>query len=124
VSGQGELAIGAVADATGLAVTAIRYYDEIGIIEPSSRVGGKRRFASETVGRISFIRRAQDAGFSLDEIAHLLDDRSGGWNQLVSNKLDELSEKRARLDTMIAMIEEIARCGCEVVSECPRLDEC
>lgn len=123
MSGQDELAIGAVADATGLAVTAIRYYDEIGIIEPSSRIGGKRRFASETVGRISFIRRAQDAGFSLDEIARLLDDRSGGWNQLVTDKLDELSERRARLDEMIAMIEEMARCGCEVVAECPRLDE-
>jgi len=114
------LPIGEVADATGVAVSAVRYYDEIGVITATARVGGKRRFDPDTVGRVSFIRRAQEAGFSLEEIRTILDDAQGGWHDLVEEKLAELSERRDRLDTMIAMLGEIRDCGCEVVASCPR----
>ena len=70
------LSIGVVAARTGLAVSAVRYYDEIGVIETAERVGGKRRFDGSTVGRVNFIRRSQDAGFSLEEIRAMLDERS------------------------------------------------
>ncbi len=114
------LPIGEVADSTGVAVSAVRYYDEIGVITATARVGGKRRFDPDTVGRVSFIRRAQEAGFSLEEIRTILDDAQGGWHYLVEEKLAELSERRDRLDTMIAMLGEIRDCGCEVVASCPR----
>ncbi len=114
------LPIGAVADSAGVAVSAVRYYDEIGVITATARVGGKRRFDPDTVGRVSFIRRAQEAGFSLEEIRTILDDAQGGWHDLVEEKLAELSERRDRLDTMIAMLGEIRDCGCEVVASCPR----
>ncbi len=114
------LPIGEVADSTGVAVSAVRYYDEIGVITATARVGGKRRFDPDTVGRVSFIRRAQEAGFSLEEIRTILDDAQGGWHDLVEEKLAELSERRDRLDTMIAMLGEIRDCGCEVVASCPR----
>ena len=114
------LPIGAVADSAGVAVSAVRYYDEIGVITATARVGGKRRFDPDTVGRVSFIRRAQEAGFSLEEIRTILDDTQGGWHDLVEEKLAELSERRDRLDTMIAMLGEIRDCGCEVVASCPR----
>ena len=114
------LPIGEVADSAGVAVSAVRYYDEIGVITATARVGGKRRFDPDTVGRVSFIRRAQEAGFSLEEIRTILDDAQGGWHDLVEEKLAELSERRDRLDTMIAMLGEIRDCGCEVVASCPR----
>lgn len=114
------LAIGEVADSTGVAVSAVRYYDEIGVITAATRIGGKRRFDPDTVGRVSFIRRAQEAGFSLGEIRTILDDTQGGWHDLVEAKLVELSERRDRLDTMIAMLAEIGDCGCAVVASCPR----
>lgn len=114
-----QLTIGQVADRTGLAVSAIRYYDDIGLLEPLARVGGKRRFPVSAVGRISFVRRSQEAGFSLDEIASILDDTSGGWRSLVDAKRQELRERRARLDTMIDILSEIGECGCEIVAECP-----
>jgi MerR family transcriptional regulator, redox-sensitive transcriptional activator SoxR len=113
------LTIGQVAETTGLAVSAVRYYDEIGLIETSARVGGKRRFAPEIVGRVSFVQRAQEAGFSLDEIGLILDDTDGEWQGLVAAKLAEITERRNRLDEMIGLLTEIQKCGCEVVAQCP-----
>ena len=118
------LAIGEVARTTGLAVSAVRYYDTIGVISATTRVGGKRRFDPDTVGRVNFIRRARDAGFSLDEIRAILDD-DGGANRdaLVRDKLAELRRQRDRVDTMIDMVSEIQDCGCEAVASCPRIDQ-
>lgn len=116
------LAIGEVASSAGTTVTTVRYYDDIGMIRSAARVGGKRRFDPATVGRISFIRRARDVGFTLDEIRHILDDGMADWPGLVDAKLAELSDRRRRLDTMIDLLTEVRACGCEVVSECPRLD--
>ena len=119
MSAAALLPIGEVADSTGVTVSAVRYYDEIGVITATTRIGGKRRFDPDTVGRVSFIRRAQEAGFSLDEIGTLLDDTKGGWRDLVEDKLAELSERRDRLDVMISMLGDMRDCGCEVVASCP-----
>ena len=116
------LAIGAVAEATGVSVTALRYYDEIGLIAPELRVGGKRRFGADIVGRVNFIRKAQDVGFSLDETRTVLQDEAGEWPLVVEDKLAELRQKRARLDSMIALLEEIKECGCSVVASCPKAE--
>ncbi len=113
------LAIGEVAKTTGISVSAVRYYEEIGVISSAARVGGKRRFDQATIGRVSFIRRAQEAGFSLEEIGTILDDETGIWRVLVDDKLIELTERRDRLDTMISMLAEIRECGCGAVAACP-----
>ncbi len=119
------LAIGMLADATGVSVSTLRYYDEIGLVAPSERVGGKRRFLPEAVGRVNFIRRAQGVGFSLEEVADILDDSDGAWGRMVVDKLTELGSQRKELDVMITMLEDVQPCGCRVVAECPRLgDEC
>ena len=115
------IAIGEVAQGAGVSVSAVRYYDQLGIIEVDERVGGKRRFSTETIGRVSFIKRCQEFGFTLDEIKDLLDDQARGWRSLVDTKLVDLSAQRARLDQMIEMLTEIRECGCETVGECPRL---
>jgi len=113
------LAIGEVAKTTGISVSAVRYYEDIGVISSAARVGGKRRFDQATIGRVSFIRRAQEAGFSLEEIGTILDDETGIWRVLVDDKLIELTERRDRLDTMISMLAEIRECGCGAVAACP-----
>lgn len=113
------LAIGEVAKTTGISVSAVRYYEEIGVISSAARVGGKRQFDQATIGRVSFIRRAQEAGFSLEEIGTILDDETGIWRVLVDDKLIELIERRDRLDTMISMLAEIRECGCGAVAACP-----
>ncbi len=115
------LAIGAVAEATGVSVSTLRYYDQIKLIAPTGRVGGKRRFDPASIGRINFVRRAQATGFSLEEIRAILDDSDGNWNEMVADKLAALRSQRGELDVTIRMLEEVSHCGCQVVAECPRL---
>lgn len=117
------LSIGAVAEATGTTVPTIRHYDQLGLVRVAARVGGQRRFDRDTVGRVNFVRLAQEGGFRLDEILSILDDRSGGWRQLVDAKLDELHERRARMDEMIALLIEMRECGCDVVASCSRVGD-
>lgn len=112
------LPIGELAERTGTAVSALRYYDEIGLVVPRARVSGQRRFDPDAVGRVSFIRRAQAVGFSLEEIGSILDEDRAQSNKLVEAKLDELSKRRERLDTMIALLGEIRNCDCVVVESC------
>lgn len=112
------LSIGQVAATTGIAVSAVRYYDKIGLIDAETRVGGKRRFTSDAIGRVSFIRRMQEAGFSLEEAGLILDDTAGGWRDMVDAKLAELVDRRARLDAVISTLQEIRTCGCQVVADC------
>ena len=119
------LAIGTLADATGASVSALRYYDEIGLITPSARVGGKRQFDPEAVGRVNFVRRAQRVGFSLEEVRDILDDTAGEWHDMVADKLAALRARRNELDVMIDTLEEIRACGCQVVVDCVRArDRC
>lgn len=113
-----SLPIGAIAERTGLTVSTIRYYDEIGVIDSTERVGGKRRFAESTVGRVEFIRRARRAGFSLDEIRAILDDTRGDWRAIVDTKIVDLNDRRRELDGMLALLSEVRDCGCDVVATC------
>jgi MerR family mercuric resistance operon transcriptional regulator len=69
-----NLTIGALAKHGGVNVETIRYYQRRGLLEePPKPRGGFRHYASESVKRIHFIRRAQALGFTLDEIRGLLD---------------------------------------------------
>lgn len=112
------LPIGEVASSSGLSVSAIRYYEDVGLISAAERVGGKRRFDLRTIGRVLFIKRAQAAGFSLDEVQAILDDTAGGWSRLVDEKLAVLIRRRHELDQTIAALREVRKCGCEAVALC------
>jgi DNA-binding transcriptional MerR regulator len=122
MSDNGLLAIGSLSDATGVAVSTLRYYDEVGLIDASTRLGGKRRFEPTVVGRVNFVRRAQGVGFSLDEIGAILDDNAGAWRNVVAEKLENLREQRDELASMISVLEAVEDCGCQIVSQCPRAE--
>lgn len=114
------LPIGELAAATGVTVSALRHYDDIGIITPTERIGGKRRFDSDAIGRVNFVRRAQRFGFSLVEIRDVLDDRSGQSHKLAQAKIEQLQARQLELAAMIELLTEVVECGCQVVAECPR----
>lgn len=116
------LSIGEVANRTGVSISAIRYYDEEGLIGGLSRVGGKRRFPPEAVRQISFLRRARDVGFTLGEIRSILDEGPPGWKSIVDAKQLDLLRQRGAIDTMIEVLSEISECGCEAIAECDLVD--
>ncbi len=117
------LPIGTLAAATGVAVSALRHYDELGLITPAQRVGGKRCFTEDSVGRVNFVRRAQRCGFTLAEIRDMIDDDAQHARPIVSQQIAALRAQQVELATMITMLEDVQACGCKVVAECPGIAE-
>lgn len=79
-TGHHELKIGEVANLTGMSVKTIRYYEEIGLLEPTTTrsESGYRLFNSQVINRLAFIKRSQSLGLSLSEIREILDVHDSG----------------------------------------------
>ncbi len=100
-----DMTIGKVAEAAGVGVETIRFYERRGLIEqpPRPQSGGYRVYPDETVRRVRFIRRAQELGFSLREIAELLSLRgahsadAGDVRRRTAAKLQDVDRKIERL---------------------------
>lgn len=126
-----RLTTGQVAERAGIGVEALRFYERKGLVpEPPRTEGGYRQYAPETVARIRFIRRAQEIGFSLAEIAELLDLRVDPRTDCADvrdralSKLAEVESKIRDLERMRATLSDLAdSCiGSGTARECPILD--
>lgn len=115
------LTIGEVAEAAGVATSALRYYDEIGLLPPATRIGGQRRYTGRAVGRLRIVERCQRAGFTLEEIGRLLDG-TGGWQRLARRKREELERRVAELEEAIDLVDAALACGCEHLEGCERAE--
>ncbi len=121
------LTIGEVARRAGVRASAIRYYEEAGLLEEPERVGGKRRYDEEALRRLALIGGAKRAGFTLGEIRTLLHGFPAGtgaaqrWQALASKKLVEVDEAIAQLRQTRGLLEEALRCECASLDECARL---
>jgi MerR family redox-sensitive transcriptional activator SoxR len=119
-----ELTIGEVAYQTGTAPSAIRYYEEIGLLPLPARVNGRRRYGQSTVQRLEVIGHAQQAGFTLGEIRELFFGFAVGthpaerWEVLARRKLSELEEQLRRVQAMRDLLREGVRCGCLTMDQC------
>jgi MerR family redox-sensitive transcriptional activator SoxR len=114
--------IGEAAKSVGVAVSTVRYYDELGLIPNVARIGGKRHFDQESVQRLAFIQRCKSVGLSLDEIRTILDDKSASWHDLVANKIVEITERRDSFTKMISQLEAIKDCDCIDPVQCARCE--
>lgn len=115
------LPIGEVADAVGVAVSTVRYYDRIGLVPATTRRSGQRRYDQSAIARLEVVRRARLVGFGLDEIAALLADDDQQWIAVVEAKLDQLITRRDHLDALIHTLTELRRCTCRSLLACPRV---
>ena len=120
-----ELTIGALSERTGVATSALRFYEAQGLIHADRSDGGQRRFHRDTLRRVSFIRIAQQVGLSLDEVGEALS--SLPENRTPTPKdWERLSASwRPRLDAQIAMLERLRDrlsgcigCGCLSLKVC------
>ncbi len=117
------LSIGAVATAVGLRPSAIRFYEEGGLVQPRARVSGQRRYGTEAVDRLRLIRFCQDLGFTLAEIRQLLTPPNGRrakqrWRELVDEKLAEVDDVIARARQMKRLLNESRDCDCVSLDAC------
>jgi MerR family redox-sensitive transcriptional activator SoxR len=122
---QAQLTIGAVSRRTGVAPSALRYYEAENLIHAVRSPGGQRRYTRDTLRRVSFVRVAQQVGLSLDEIRVAL--ASLPANRTPNHKdWERLSASwRPRLDAQIRMLERLRDrldgcigCGCLSLTFC------
>ncbi|SFT39207.1 redox-sensitive transcriptional activator SoxR [Sedimentitalea nanhaiensis] len=119
------LSIGALADRTGLAVSAIRYYESQGLISPWRNAGGQRRFLRADIRRLSFVMIAQQFGFSLPEVRALLDQLPGSraptpadWRRLSTGFRNRLDQRIEALQNLRDNLDGCIGCGCLSLPKC------
>lgn len=121
------MTIGEVARRAGIRPSAIRYYEEAGLLPEPGREGGQRRYEDGALRRLALIGGAKRAGFTLGEIRVLLHGFPAGtgaaerWQTLASQKLGEVDETISRLRETRLLLEEALRCGCASLDGCARL---
>lgn len=118
-----HLTIGQLAEATGVSISAIRYYEQRNLVSPIGRDGGQRRFATDAVDRLQFVTRAKQAGFTLEQIGVLLDDSTGETRSVLASRLHEMKQTRADLDVAISFVEAASKCGCANLAQCALASE-
>ena len=119
-----KLTIGEVARRAGLRTSAIRYYEDIGVMPRPERAHGHRRYTSRVFQQLAFIQLAQAAGFSIAEIQMLVagfDETAPlgvRWRTLAEQKLAELDVLITRAQGMKRVLEDGIRCQCLNLDEC------
>ena len=118
------LSIGEVAKRTGVRTSALRYYEDAGVLPRAARVAGRRRYDADIIHRIDMLRFAQQAGFTLDEIKTLFHGfgaetlLSTRWHSLAREKLLELEQLAERIDRMRRALQLGLKCGCIRIEDC------
>lgn len=119
------LTIGDLARRTGLSVSAIRYYEARGLVEPIRTGGNQRRFLRGDIRRLSFVLIAQGLGLSLGEIEQELARLPHGRNPMAADWKRISGRVRAAIDAKIATLQKTRDdldgcigCGCLSLRKC------
>lgn len=122
---SGGLSIGDISARTGLAVSAIRYYEAQGLIHPWRNASGQRRFQRADIRRLSFLMVAQRFGFSLGRIREELDrlpktraPTKADWSRVAASFRNEIDERIATLERMRDTLDGCIGCGCLSLETC------
>jgi len=117
-----NLDIAEVSEQCGLPASALRFYEEKGLIKSIGRRGLRRVFAAEVVERLALIALGRSAGFSLEELAGMLapDGRLRVDRQQLAAKADELDATIRRLTTLRDGLRHAAACKAPSHMECPK----
>ncbi len=119
------LLIGEVVRRSGFTASALRYYEEQGLISATRSPGGQRRYRRSVLRRLSFIRAATNVGLSLeevrDELGRLPDDRTptkADWQRISRHWRGRLEEQIAALERLRDGLESCIGCGCLSLRRC------
>ncbi|WP_121257879.1 redox-sensitive transcriptional activator SoxR [Nocardioides ferulae] len=119
------LTIGQLAERSGVAPSAIRFYEERGLLRATRTAGNQRRYEQATLRRLAFIRTAQRVGLSLEEVASALstlpDERTptkADWSRLSRAWRPRLDEQIERLQRLRDSLDGCIGCGCLSLKTC------
>ncbi|MEO5756802.1 MAG: redox-sensitive transcriptional activator SoxR [Mesorhizobium sp.] len=121
-----ELTVGQVAMRSGVAVSALHFYEARGLIRSHRTSGNQRRYGRDVLRRVAIIRIAQEVGISLAEIGSALEALPEGrtptrddWQLLSTAWRDELDRKIAQLKKLRDGLTDCIGCGCMSIDKCP-----
>ena len=117
--------VGEVAARAGVATSALRFYEDHGLIRSERNESGHRRYHADVLRRVSFIRTAQRVGLSLAEISEALASlpnhrtpTAKDWNRLATSWRPRLDEQIAMLTRMRDQLDGCIGCGCLSLTSC------
>ena len=123
--GNEVLAIGELAARTGLSVSAIRFYEEKGLVQSFRSSGGQRRFLRSDIRRLSFALIAQQLGFTIPQIAAQLADLPEGrtptradWVRISKDVRRSVDQRIAALERTRDVLDNCIGCGCLSLKRC------
>jgi MerR family redox-sensitive transcriptional activator SoxR len=120
-----HLTIGELSHRSGVAASALRFYETVGLVDSERTLGNQRRYARHMIRRVAFIRAAQRVGLSLEEIQSALSSLPDGRTPTKSDWQRVSRAWTARIDRQIADLEQLKRkltgcigCGCLSLRTC------
>lgn len=119
--------VGEIARRAGVAVSTIHYYERIGLLPPSQRVNGKRRYELPILRKLALIRLGQQAGLRIAEIQTLVHDfpsdtpPSERWQAIAPQKIRELDALLVEIQAQKALLEQTRECHCTSLDDCASL---
>lgn len=123
------LSIGEVSERTGVTRSALRFYEDRGLLDPERSSRGQRRYPRHLIRRVSFIRVAQQVGLSLDEIGEALGSLPGNrtpteedWGRLANSWRPRLDQRIAMLERLRDRLDGCIGCGCLSLARCQLLN--
>lgn len=120
--------VGEIARRAGVAVSTIHYYERIGLLPPSQRVNGKRRYELTILKKLALIRLGQQAGLRIAEIQTLVHDFPANtppaerWQSIAPQKIRELDELLLEIQARKALLEQTQACQCNSLEDCATLE--
>ena len=112
------VSIGEVAARTGLATSAIRYYEDRALVRPVTRVSGRRRFSPDVVQRLAVIDLLRAAGFTLAEMQQILAGGRRSWRARAERKLAEVEDRIERASAARRILQAALECDCDRLEGC------
>lgn len=114
--------IGEAARRLGVNTSALRYYEDRGLVRAAARSGGRRMYGPEELRRLAFIQVMQQLGVGLDAAAAVLDQPGAQWREVVRGQLTALDELIARAQGAQHFLRHALECPAEhPVTECPQM---
>ena len=119
------ISIGELAERAGVSHSALRFYEEQGLLKSVRTAGGQRRYARDMLRRVAFIRAAQNVGLRLDDIARALaqlpESRTptrADWTRLSKRWRSVLDERIHALEALRDQLDQCIGCGCLSLTAC------
>jgi DNA-binding transcriptional MerR regulator len=116
-TGDATFSIGRLAERTGVPATALRYYDDLGLVRPVTREAGRRRYDDTAVAQVGVILVLRDVGFTLAEIAALVNGER--WHDLAARKIEQLDALATRVQVARTALKHALACPHGDPGECP-----